>query len=97
MKALCSALRDLTFAQILGPKTDLKELICGSKHLWVAIESTADFVYVAQVTLYSAALGLANCFLEAFGYSQGCNATGKNHERARWQLLGELYLESVLI
>ena len=83
MKALCSALRDLTFAQILGPKTDLKELICGSKHLWVAIESTADCVYIAQVTLYSADLGLAYCFPEASGSSQGCHATGENHERAR--------------
>jgi hypothetical protein len=45
---------------------------------------------IAQVTLYSAALGVA--------ISQACYATGENHKRAVLrQLLGELDLEGVLI
>ena len=50
----------------------------------------ADCVYIAQVTLYSAALGVA--------IAQACYATGENHERAVLrQLLGELDLGGVLI
>jgi hypothetical protein len=50
----------------------------------------ADCVYISQVMLYSAALGVA--------ISQACYATGENHERAVLrQLLGELELEGVLI
>ena len=46
--------------------------------------------FIAQVTLYSAALGVA--------ISQACYATGENHERAVLKrLLGELDLEGVLI
>ena len=46
--------------------------------------------FIAQVTLYSAALGVA--------ISQGFYATAENHERAVLrQLLGELDLEGVLI
>ena len=46
--------------------------------------------FITQVTLYSAALGVA--------ISQACYATGENHERAVLrQLLGELDLEDVLI
>ena len=45
---------------------------------------------MAQVTLDSAALGLA--------IRQGCDATGENHERAVLkQLLGELDLQGLLI
>ena len=57
-----------------------------------SIEPTAGggSAFVAQVTLYSAALGVA--------ISQACYATGENHERAVLkQLLGELDLEGVLI
>ena len=50
----------------------------------------ADCVYIAQVTLYSAALGVA--------ISQSYSSTGEIHERAELkQLLGELDLEGVLI
>jgi hypothetical protein len=46
--------------------------------------------FIAQVTLYSAALGVA--------ISQACYATDHNHERAVLrQLLGELDLDGVLI
>jgi hypothetical protein len=46
--------------------------------------------FIAQVTLYSAALGVA--------ISQACYATTGNHERAVLrQLTGELDLEGVLI
>lgn len=45
---------------------------------------------IPQVTLYSAALGVA--------ISQACYATGENHERAVLkQLMGQLDLEGVLI
>ena len=45
---------------------------------------------MAQVTLYSPALGVA--------IAQPCYATGENHERAVLrQLLGDLDLEGVLI
>jgi hypothetical protein len=56
----------------------------------ISIWPPADCVYIAQVTLYSAALGVA--------ISQACYATGENHERAVLrQLLGELDLNGVLI
>ena len=57
-----------------------------------SIEPTAGggSAFIAQVTLYSAALGVA--------ISQACYATGENHERAVVKkLLGELSLEGVLI
>jgi hypothetical protein len=62
------------------------------KTLRGSIEPTAagGSAFIAQVTLYSAALGLA--------ISQACYATGENHERAVLrQLLGELDLGGVLI
>ncbi len=52
--------------------------------------SGGDSAFIAQVTLYSAALGVA--------IAQACYATGDNHERAMLQkLLGELDLEGVLL
>ena len=57
-----------------------------------SIEPTAGggSAFIAQVTLYSAALGVA--------ISQACYATGENHERAVLKkLLGELDLDGILI
>ena len=71
---------------------DLDQLVCDGKTLRGSIESTAGggSAFIAQVTLYSAALGVA--------ISQTCYATGENHERAVLrQLLGELDLNGVLI
>ena len=90
--ALCAAIRDWTIAQIPGGAADLDQLICDGKTLRGSIEPTAGggSTFIAQVTLYSAALGVA--------ISQACYATGENHERAVLrQLLGELDLEGVLI
>jgi hypothetical protein len=88
---LCSAIRDWTIAQIRGA-ADLDQLVCDGKTLRGSMERTASggSAFIAQVTLYSAALGVA--------ISQACYATGDNHERAVLrQLLGELDLEGVLI
>ena len=53
--------------------------------LWPPVDS----VYIAEITHYSAALGVA---------IQACYATGEIHERAVLrQLLGDLDLEGVLI
>ncbi|MCP9801876.1 transposase family protein [Synechococcus sp. RedBA-s] len=98
--ALCAAIRDWTIAQIPGGATDLDQLVCVAlgfreavgKTLRGSIESTkgGGSAFIAQVTLYSAALGVA--------ISQACYATGENHERTVLkQLLGELDLEGVLI
>lgn len=90
--ALCAAIRDWTIAQIPGGAEDLDQLVCDGKTLRGSIEPTAGggSAFIAQVTLYSAALGVA--------ISQACYATGENHERAVLrQLLGELDLEGVLI
>ena len=90
--ALCTAIRDWTIAQIPGGAGDLDQLVCDGKTLRGSIEPTAGggSAFIAQVTLYSAALGVA--------ISQACYATGDNHERAVLrQLLGELDLEGVLI
>ena len=57
-----------------------------------SIEPTAGggSAFIAQVTLYSAALSVA--------ISQACYATGENHKRADLeQLMGQLDLEGVLI
>ena len=92
MAALCAAIRDWTIAQIPGGATDLDQLVCDGKTLRGSIESTAvgGSTFIAQVTLYSAAHGVA--------ISQACYATGENHERAVLkQLLGELDLEGVVI
>jgi len=90
--ALCAAIRDWTVAQIPGGAADLDHLVCDGKTLRGSIEATSGggSAFIAQVTLYSAALGMA--------ISQACYATGENHERAVLrQLLGELNLEGVLI
>ena len=90
--ALCNAIRDWTIAQIPGGAGDLDQLICDGKTLRGSIEPTVGggSAFIAQVTLYSAALGVA--------ISQACYATGENHERAVLrQLLGELDLEGVVI
>ena len=90
--ALCTAIRDWTLAQIPDGATDLDQLVCDGKTLRGSIEPTpgGGSAFIAQVTLYSAALGVA--------ISQACYATGENHERAVLrQLLGELELEGVLI
>ena len=65
--ALCAAIRDWTIAQIPGGASDLDQLVCDGKTLRGSIEPTAGSgsAFIAQVTLYSAALGVANCFAEA--------------------------------
>jgi hypothetical protein len=90
--AVCAAIRDWTIAQIPGGTGDLDQLICDGKTLRGSIEPTSGggSAFIAQVTLYSAALGVA--------IAQACYATTENHERAVLQkLLGELNLEGVLI
>ena len=90
--AICGAIRDWTLAQIPGGAGDLDQLICDGKTLRGSIEPTSGgcAAFIAQVTLYSAALGVA--------IAQACYATGEDHERAVIQkLLGELDLEGVLI
>ena len=74
--ALCAAIRDWTIAQIPGGAADLDQLVCDGKTLRCSIEPTkgGGTAFIAQVTLYSAALGVA--------ISQACYATGENHERA---------------
>ena len=67
-------------------------MICDGKTLRGSIEPTSGggSAFIAQVTLYSAALGIA--------IAQACYATDVTHERAVLQkLLGELDLEGVLI
>jgi hypothetical protein len=90
--ALCAAIRDWTIAQIPCGAGDLDQLVCDGKTLRGSIETTpaGGSAFIAQVSLYSVALGVA--------ISQACYATGENHERAVLrQLLGELELEGVLI
>ena len=92
MGVLCAVIRDWTIAQIPGGAADLDQLVCDGKTLRGSIEPTAGggSAFIAQVTLYSAALGVA--------ISQACYATGENHERAVLKkLLGELDLQGVLI
>ena len=73
VSALCAAIRDWTIAQIPGGAADLDQLVCDGKTLRGSIEPTAGggSAFIAQVTLYSAALGVA--------ISQACYATGENH------------------
>jgi hypothetical protein len=81
--ALCAAIRDWTIAQIPDGAENLDQLECDGKTLRGSIASTpaGGSAFIAQVTLYSAALGVA--------ISQACYATGENHERAVLrQLLG---------
>jgi hypothetical protein len=72
--ALCAAIRDWTIAQIPGGTEDLDQLVCDGKTLRGSIKPTAGggSAFIAQVTLYSAALGVA--------ISQACYASGENHE-----------------
>jgi len=90
--ALCAAFRDWMIAQIPVGAVDLDPLVCDGKTLRGSIDPSGGggSAFNAQVTLYSAALGVA--------VSQSCHATGENHERAVLrQLLGELVLGGVLI
>ena len=90
--SICAAIRDWTLAQIPGGATGLDQLACDGKTLRGSIEATATggSAFIAQVTLYSAALGLA--------IAQGCYATNQGNEHAELKkLLGELDLEGVLI
>jgi hypothetical protein len=65
--ALSAAIRDWTIAQIPGGAVDLDQLVCDGKTLRGSIEPTAGggSAFIAQVTLYSVAMGVANCFAEA--------------------------------
>lgn len=71
-----AAIRDWTIAQIPGSAADFDRLICEGKTLRGLIEPTTagGSALIAQMTLYSAALGVA--------ISQACYTTGKNHARA---------------
>ena len=92
VRSLCAAIRDWTIAQTPGGAEAFDQLICDDKALRASVESTAGggSTFIAQVTLYSAALGLA--------ISQACYATVENHERAVLkQLLGELDLQGCSI
>jgi hypothetical protein len=61
---------------------DLDRLVCNGNTLRGSIEPTAGggSAFIAQVTLHSAALGVA--------ISQACYATTSNHERAVLRLTG---------
>jgi hypothetical protein len=65
--ALCTAIRDWTIAQIPGGGADLDQLVCDGKTLRGSPEATAGggSAFIAQVSLYSSALGVAYCFAEA--------------------------------
>ncbi len=89
--SICAAIRDWTLAKIPSGATDLDQLVCDVKTLRGSIESTSagGSAFIAQVALYSAALGLA--------IAQGCYATTQGNEHAELKkLLGELDLEGVL-
>ena len=91
IRSLCAAIRDWTIAQPPGGAEAFDQLIFDDKALRASVEPTAGggSTFIAQVTLYSAALGLA--------ISQACYATVENHERAVLkQLLGELDLQGLL-
>ncbi|MFS6818300.1 transposase family protein [Synechococcus lacustris Tous-12m] len=90
--ALCTAIRDWTIVQIPGGAADLDQRVCDGKTLRGSIEPTAGggSAFIAQVTIYSSALGVA--------ISQACYPTSSNHDRAVLrQLLGQLDREGVLI
>ena len=59
--AVCTFIRDWTITQIPGGVGDLDRLICDGKTLRGSIEPTSGggSAFIAQVTLYSAALGVA--------------------------------------
>ena len=91
MASVCAVIRDWTLAQIPRGATDLDQLACDGKTLRGSIEATGSggSAFIAQVTLYSAALGLA--------IAQGCYATNQGNEHAELKkLLGEQDLEGVL-
>jgi hypothetical protein len=80
--ALCGAIRDWMIAQIPGGAADLDQLVCEGKSLRGSIKPTAGggSAFIAQGTVYSAALGLA--------ISEACYATTGNQQRAvLWELL----------
>ena len=92
VSVLCAAIRDWTIAQIPGGASDFDQLVCDGKTLRGSIEPTAGAgsAFIAQVTLYSSALGVA--------ISQACYPTSCMHGGALLrQLLGQLDLEDVLI
>ncbi len=66
VSALCTVIRDWTIAQIPRGAADLDQLVCDGKTLRGSIEPTAGggSAFIAQVTLYSAALGVAYCCAE---------------------------------
>ena len=74
--AVANAIRDWTTAQIPCGAADLDRLVCDGKTLRGSIEPTTGggSACIAQVTLYSAALGVA--------IAQACYATGQDLERA---------------
>ncbi len=87
-----AAIRNWTIAQLTTGTTEIDQWICDSKSLRGSIEPTTGggYAFIAQVTLYSAALGVAN--------TQGCYANRENDEHAVHQkLLGEMDLAGVLI
>jgi hypothetical protein len=67
LAALCTAISNWTIAQIPGGAVNLDQLVCDGKALRGSIEPAAGggSAFIAQVTLYSVALGVANCFAEA--------------------------------
>ena len=72
--ALSTAIRDRTIEQIPDGAADLDQLVCNGKTLRGSIVPTAGggSAFIAQVTHYSAALGLA--------IAQACYATGSYNE-----------------
>jgi hypothetical protein len=89
---LCAAIRDWTIAHIPDGAADLDHLVCDGKILTGPVKPTAGggSEFMAQLTLYSAVLGMA--------ISQACYDTGEDHARAELKrLLGEMDLEGVLI
>ena len=57
----------LLIAQLPGGAAELDQLVCDGKSLRGSIEPTAGggCAFIAQVSVYSAALGVAYCFAEA--------------------------------
>jgi hypothetical protein len=74
--AFIALIRDWTITRIHRVTADLDQLVCVVKSLRRFIEPTAGggSAFIAQVTLYSAAYGVAIIL--------ACYATGEIHERA---------------
>ena len=90
--SLCAAIRDWTIAQIPGGAADLDQLVCDGKTLRGSAIETEEGThrFVAQVTVYARALGVA--------LAQKAYDTGESSERAALkELLAGLDLEGVLI